>query len=608
MIKKYLLLFLKTYLLFILIFVIEKPLFMLFYHDIYREAGLVDFLSVVYHGFQLDASMAGYLAALPGLFLIISLWVKPRIMKPIFGFYYIFVSLLISIDFVVDLVLYRYWGFRLDATPLFYIKSPKDALASANWTTNILGFLFILIIARLLYYIFQRFLANKNVAPVLQKQKLYVALALLFSTALLFLPIRGGVSVSTMNVGKVYFSDRKELNHAAINPLFSFFEALSFESGFDKQYRFMKAEEAKSIFATVVDQPASDSIPQLFTVKHPNVIFIVLEGFMSKDMETLGGLPNVAVQMDKLSKEGILFTNFYANSFRTDRGLVSIFSGYPGQPNTSIMKYARKAQSLPSIPKSLKKGGYDLQYYYGGDADFTNMRSYLVGAGIVNIVSDQSFPPGDQSGKWGVPDHIVFNKLATDLDKHQKEPFMKIFQTLSSHEPFDVPFHRLENPYLNSVAYTDSCLGVFIDRFKKTKWWKNSIVVMVPDHAAHYPQTLDQRSVERYKIPLLIVGGAVKAAQRIDTYGSQIDISATLLSQLQLPHDEFKFSKNILNPASPHFGYFTFKNGFGMVTPQNQYVYDYEGKAVFLNSGNKDENKKKAEAFLQTLYDDLGKR
>ena len=322
---------------------------MLFYHDIYREAGLVDFLSVVYHGFQLDASMAGYLAALPGLFLIISLWVKPRIMKPIFGFYYIFVSLLISIDFVVDLVLYRYWGFRLDATPLFYIKSPKDALASANWTTNILGFLFILIIARLLYYIFQRFLANKNVAPVLQKQKLYIALALLFSTALLFLPIRGGVSVSTMNVGKVYFSDRKELNHAAINPLFSFFEALSFESGFDKQYRFMKAEEAKSIFATVVDQPASDSIPQLFTVKHPNVIFIVLEGFMSKDMETLGGLPNVAVQMDKLSKEGILFTNFYANSFRTDRGLVSIFSGYPGQPNTSIMKYARKAQSLPSI-------------------------------------------------------------------------------------------------------------------------------------------------------------------------------------------------------------------------------------------------------------------
>jgi len=581
---------------------------MLFYHDIYREVGLVDFLSVVYHGFQLDASMAGYLAVLPGLFLVISLWVKPRIMKPIVGFYYILVSLLISIDFVVDLVLYRYWGFRLDSTPLFYLKSPKDALASANWTTNILGFLFILLIARFLFYIFNRFLANKNVTPIQPKQKKYIGLALFFCTALLFLPIRGGVGVSTMNVGKVYFSDRKELNHAAINPLFSFFEALSFESGFDKQYRFMKADEAKSVFATMVDQPASDSIPQLFTVKHPNVIFVVLESFMSKDMETLGGLPNVAVRMNKLAEEGILFTNFYANSFRTDRGLVSIFSGYPGQPNTSIMKYARKAQSLPSIPKSLKKAGYDLQYYYGGDADFTNMRSYLVGAGIVDIISDQNFPPGDQSGKWGVPDHIVFNKLSGNLDKNQKEPFMKILQTLSSHEPFDVPFHKLSNPYQNSVAYTDSCLGLFIDHFKKTKWWKNSIVVMVPDHAMRFPANLDNRSDERYKIPLLIVGGAVKTPRRIDTYASQIDISATLLSQLQLPHNEFRFSKNILNPASPHFGYFTFKNGFGMVTPQNQYVFDYEGQTVFLNRGNKDENKKKAEALLQTLYDDLEKR
>jgi len=606
--KKHLLLFLKTYLLFILIFILEKPLFMLFYHDIYREVGLVDVLSVLYHGFQLDASMAGYLAVIPGLLLIFSLWVKPRIMKPIVSFYYILVSLLISVDFVVDLVLYRYWGFRLDSTPLFYLKSPKDALASANWTTNIFGLLFILLIARLLFYIFSRFLAIKSTTPTQPKQKLYIGLALLLCSALLFLPIRGGVGVSTMNVGKVYFSDRKELNHAAINPLFSFFEALTFESGFDKQYRFMKADEAKSIFATIVDKPASDTIPQLFTVKHPNVVFVVLESFMSKDMEVLGGLPNVAVRMNELSKEGILFTNFYANSFRTDRGLVSIFSGYPGQPNTSIMKYARKAQSLPSIPKSLKKGGYDLQYYYGGDADFTNMRSYLVGTGIIKIVSDQSFPPGDQSGKWGVPDHIVFNKLSADLDKDQKEPFMKILQTLSSHEPFDVPFHKLGNPYLNSVAYTDSCLGAFIDHFKKTKWWKNSIVVMVPDHAMHYPDNLDNRSDDRYKIPLLIVGGAVKTPRKIDTYGSQIDISATLLSQFKLPHDDFRFSKNILNPASPHFGYFTFKNGFGMVTPQNQYVFDYEAKAVFLNRGNKDENKKKAEALLQTLYDDLEKR
>ena len=74
-------------------------------------------------------------------------------------------------------------------------------------------------------------------------------------------------------------------------------------------------------------------------------------------METFGGQPNVAVNMDKFAKEGILFSNFYGSSFRTDRGLASIISGYPGQPSTSIMKYPEKTDKLPSIPRSLKNAG-----------------------------------------------------------------------------------------------------------------------------------------------------------------------------------------------------------------------------------------------------------
>ena len=433
-------------------------------------------------------------------------------------------------------------------------------------------------------------------------------MTLLLLTGILVIPIRGGFDVSTMNTGEVYFSNNMELNHAAINPVFSLVESLTLEQHFDKQYRFMDAAQAKKQFAELVDKPASKDIPSLFRVEHPNVVFVVLESFMSKDLESLGGLPGIAVRMNGLCKEGVIFTNFYANSFRTDRGLVSIFSGYPGQPTTSIMKYTRKCQSLPSIPKTLKKAGYNLEYYYGGDVDFTNMRSYLVSMGIDKIISDKDFLLKDRMNKWGVPDHLVFNWIISDLARDQKEPFMKIILTLSSHEPFEVPFHKLKNPYLNSVAYTDSCLGQFIDRFRQTRYWKNSIVVLVPDHAMRYPENLDIRSRERHQIPLLIIGGAVKTPMIIDAYASQIDIATTLLSQLNLPHEDFRFSKNILNPASPHFGYFTYPNGFGMLTPQNQYIFDCESKTTFMNAGHKDENKKKAEAFLQTLYDDMEKR
>lgn len=147
-----------------------------------------------------------------------------------------------------------------------------------------------------------------------------------------------------------------------------------------------QTEETDSVL-----QPA-DSLHTLFNTQRPDVLFVILESFSSRLMTALGGEPNIAVHLDSLSKEGVLFTNFYANSFRTDRGLVAILSGYPAQPTTSIMKYPRKTQSIPAIAGSLRKAGYGTKYYYGGDADFTNMRSYLMSSGFEDIVSDQDFP------------------------------------------------------------------------------------------------------------------------------------------------------------------------------------------------------------------------
>ena len=250
-----------------------------------------------------------------------------------------------------------------------------------------------------------------------------------------------------------------------------------------------------------------------------------------------------------------MWQSTWISSDVTDRGLAAIISGYPAQPTTSIMKYPKKTQHLPSIPGSLKKAGYDLQYYYGGDADFTNMRSYLIQAGIDNIVSDKDFPLSERLSKWGAHDHVVFNRLLDDLKQHTpQKPFMKILQTSSSHEPFEVPFRRLENPRLNAFAYADSCAGDFVRQFKETPLWKNTVIVLVPDHLGAYPQDIDNLTVDRYRIPLIFIGGAVKEPRQIGTYGSQIDIAATLLGQLGLPHEEFIFSKNMLNPNSPHFG------------------------------------------------------
>ena len=626
--------FLKTYCLFICIFALQKPFFMLFYRSLYEGVSWTEWLGVMWHGLPLDLSLAGYLTVVPGLLFICSAWTVSNLLRRIWYGYFAFISVLLSVIFTVDLGLYEYWGFRLDATPLFYFfSSPKDAVASVSIWVVIGGIIAMVAYVAALYGIFHGVLLRKRVFERMKipYRRLRVSGVLLLLTGLLFIPIRGGFTVSTMNTGKVYFSTDQRLNHAAINPAFSLMESLSKQKDFGSQYRFMEADAADRIFSGLADpavpmrdglstdslQQAPDSLHSLFTTKRPDVLFIIMESFSSWLMTTLGGEPGVAVQLDSLAQEGVLFTNFYANSFRTDRGLVAILSGYPAQPTTSIMKYPRKTQSIPAIAGSLKNAGYRTKYYYGGDADFTNMRSYLMSSGFEDIVADRDFPVSERLSKWGVHDHLVFRRLLDDLKAEaadstlagRETPHFRVLQTSSSHEPFEVPYSRLANERLNAFAYTDSCIGDFVKQFRRLPQWKNTAVVLVPDHLGAYPERIGNLETGRYRIPLLIVGGAVRGPERIGVYGSQQDIAATLLAQLSIPHGEFTFSKDMLNPASPHFAFFTMPDAFGFLTPDNQLIFNNEADAIVVDEGpKKGQNLSLGQAYLQKLYDDIAKR
>ncbi len=620
--------FFKHYILFFLFCIVQKAVFFLYYlKEFYADCSFGDFIDVIVHGLPLDAAIAGYLTAIPALLLIANVWWRGKAMKYIFKGYYIFCAVLLALIFVGDLALYQYWGFRLDTTPLFYLKSsPKDAFASATFGMIVAGIVDLTVNVYVFLWLCKKFLKRKFDAPVFFKVRTTVVLTLL--TAMLFIPIRGGFTVATLNTGKVYYSQNMRLNHAAINPCFSLLESLSKSSSFATQYRYHTPDRANELFARMqdvslqggqlVNGASADTCSHnlsgrdtLLKPGRPNVVIVILESFLSKAMGTLGGIGGVAQNLDSLGADGVLFTNFYANSFRTDRGIVSILSGYPAQPTNSIMKYPRKSQSLPSISGSLARNGYDLQYIYGGDANFTNMRSYLTAMGFENIISDTDFPISQKLSKWGAHDDVMFDKIASQLEAGQeKEPFLKVIQTSSSHEPFEVPdFNRLEDIRLNSVAYTDSCLQVFVNRYKNTPYWENTLFVFVPDHAMQYPVDIDVFSVERYKIPLILYGPALAMrGVKVDVVGSQIDIAATLLGQLGIDHSDFAFSKDMLNAANPHFGFFTVPDAFGMVTDSGAVVFDNVSEKIYSSNLSDTLVLECGKAFLQKLYDDLDER
>lgn len=629
--------FVKTYATFVVLFVLQKPLFL------FLEKGsatqpvdniFTELPAVIWHGLPLDLSMAGYLSVIPGFLSIAVVWLKRDLVKTIMNIYFIIASLFITCSFLLNASLYPYWKYPLDSTPLFYFfTSPADAIASVSIWQVILSIVILIVLTIGVWFTlrmrgekrqqYSRYSygyggfgsGKRNRFDDFDRHRGRTSIILLLLTGLLFLPIRGGITVSTMNTGQAYYSQNAYLNHSAVNPLFSLLESITHQEDFASQYRFMKDKEADKIFATMTSTSDENTYPLLneatFKKGTPDILIVIMESFASDIMPSMGSYKDVAVCLDSIAQQSILFTRFYANSFRTDRGMVSILSGYPAQPTTSIMRYPRKTSQLPSIARNLAKyKNYKTTYYYGGDADFCNMRSYLVSQGYQHIISDANFPIEDKLSKWGVPDHILAAKMMEDIkaQQNEKRPMLRILQTSSSHEPFEVPYHRLKDKRLNAFAYTDSVMGAIVREYRKLPRWKNTLIVFVPDHVGGYKENLNDHDRSRYQIPLILAGGAISRPMKVGIIGSQHDIAATLLGQLGVEHREFTSSKNMMSDATPKFAFFAVNDAFGIVSEENSLIYDNRAKRIVYDKGEKGFNLKRGQAYLQKLYDDLAKK
>ncbi|WP_293710377.1 alkaline phosphatase family protein [uncultured Parabacteroides sp.] len=611
--SKRLIFLLAVFALWLPVFAIQKPLFML-YHALENSCSLTDYLQVILHGVLLDCTISGYLTVIPLLCVLVSIWLPGTVYKKILKGYFLIIAILVAAIYAVDVALYGYWGFRLDATLFFYLQSPKDAMASVPLKTFTLQLVMFAAYAWVIYWLFKRLIIPLFPStPV--RRRLGGTIVILLVGGILFIPIRGGVTTSTANVGMVYFSKNQFLNHAAINPTFSLIASMSKQQDFAAQFNFFPEEERLARYTTLTQH--NDSLTnnaekiELLTTDRPNILIILLESFTANAIEAVGGEAGITPNLNRLSKEGVTFTNMYANSFRTDRGLVAVLNGYLAQPTTSIMKYPAKSQTLPSIAKSLGEQGYTADMLYGGDINFTNMQSYFFGSGYSKITADRDFPLSSRLSKWGANDDITFSHLYESIKERGGEtPWLSTFLTLSSHEPFEVPFHHLEDPYLNSVAFTDSCIGSFVDKLKELPVWKNTLIVLISDHGFRYPSPMLDYEPRRFHIPMIWLGGAVKEPAIIDTYANQTDLVSTLLSQLNLPHDQFTFSRDILDPGYPKYSFYTFSNGFGFIDSTGISVYDNESNKPLTEEPAKDSETRlnNGKVILQTLYDDLGNR
>jgi phosphoglycerol transferase MdoB-like AlkP superfamily enzyme len=601
--------YLFYFLYWILFFAIAKVAFLLYHFHLTKTLNGVEVFKVFLYGSRMDASFAAYICIFPFLlFFIKSIALKFPVNKIIRVYTFILV-IVISFLITADLELYNAWGFRMDATPLQYFKSPKEMIATVSSAPLFLLSVIYILVTVLFILIYKKyfdFFIDK-------KQKRFHVADVFFSLFLivfLFLPIRGGIQKIPMIISDVYFSEKIFADHAAINLpwniMFSILNRHSEQNPFDYFSKEKSEQLTDDLYNTGVKK-----IPHILSVEKPNIIIIILESYTAKWVGCLGGVPGVTPNLDSIAADGLLFTNIYAAGDRSEKGQVAILSGYPNQAITSIIKTPTKTRQLPSINQTLEKIGYQSSYTYGGELEFANIKSYLINIGIDKLVDKYSFPISERTTSWGVHDQYVFDRFYKDIQK-EKQPFFATMFTLSSHEPYDVPmkpkFAGKDETTLfkNSVYYTDSIIGSFIRRFKTDPLWKNTLIVFVADHGHPLPGHDPNDRPSKFHIPLIFSGGALTMKGKVNTIGSQTDIATTILDQLHLPENNFKWGKDLLDSSAKQFAFYSFNNGFGFVMPHGTETFDNVSKKPIYKDPNFDTSKiKYGKAYMQFSYQDF---
>ena len=510
----------------------------------------------------MDLSIAAYLTLLVCLFVLAAVFIpffRKRIVYVTYTGIILFLLLFITI---ADAESYKAWGTRLDYTPLRFLSSPKEAMASIGHLPIIWIIIGLLLIYLLLFWLFRKVISRSIILLSNNNYKLIQLLLILVFTVALIVPIRGGFQLTPINQSHVFFSNNQYANNAAVNGTWNFMQSLTKAKYLSKNiYLYMDQSEADSIVNSLfaakgnVEKIVNDS-----PFVKPNVVVILWESFTEKALNKVIDGKQVIKYFPELMKEGIYFSNCYSSGDRTDKGISAVLSSYPALPKESIINYSEKASKLPGLGKFFFQQGYQTSFYYGGESEFMNIKSYLNGQQFQQLITKANFGSNDMNSKWGAHDDVVMKKVLNDVSE-MKEPFFLTWLTLSSHEPFETPVAKVfdgkdkETRFLNSLHYTDSIVYSFINVLKKLPSWQNTIVIISADHGHYLPITGNRAN--DYRIPVLWLGGALKKQNLVvDKTVDQLDIAGSLVQQLHFNSNPFVFSKNVFDSTSKKTGHF----------------------------------------------------
>lgn len=547
-------------------------------------------------GLPMDVATVAYALTLPAVVTLVACRWQNLHLRWTLAPYWAFLGLSVGVIIVFDTVMYEHWGFKLGADAVEYAKSPEGATNSASpwYIGSCVASALLLTVATAVYCIRQtkRHLHHR-------KRQLRSSIAVLIMSLICAVGYRSQMSFAE---GRPIF-----LNHAAVNAVYNFYATVHLSPSYSGRFQYMSKKESEAVVAELYKKKTDEQLlDTLLRTKRPDILMVMVESFGGMFVEELGGISGVAPNLSRHIPEGIFWDNHYSNSFRTDRGTVALYSGMLTHPDVCLIKEQKFHPALPSLPRDLSKHGYHTVSLMGQPMTNMGKRQYFENMGFQEIYDYTAFSEDERKASWGAHDDVSSQRAVRMIaEKKDKKPMFLAYQTISSHDPWVVPYDRLSEKRLNAFAFVDQCLGNMVDSLRTLPQWDNLLVIILPDHG--YLYNVNFGSPQFFHSPMLWTGGAIREPRRMAQYINQSDIAATLLAQLGIPYDHYRWSRNVLGSGYTHpFVYCNFPAGMMLLDPSGANIYDLQADRNHYNKGTGSTQRlHRMKAIMQASYKEL---
>lgn len=323
--------------------------------------------------------------------------------------------------------------------------------------------------------------------------------------------------------------------------------------GASGQFQFVVEEWVRNWFAMNFDQGVSRPYSKEFektaqSVNAPpavctngagsrkNIVLVVVESLSAYHSALLGG-KGWTPELDRIAEHSRWFTNFHANGFTTDHGLIALFTGKPPLPSIGRYGGSRAYDGYwspsGSLPTLLAANGYDSAFLTTGDLHFLEKGEWTKSIGFAHVEgAEHPFYAGQPRLHFNAaPDEALFRRfMEWRANRASSRPFFAGLLTVSSHPPYISPDGKHGEEA--AIRYVDRQLGKFYRLLSDARFFDSGILIILGDHRAMTLVTAEERT--RYgdralsRIPLIVASNPAGEGTRVDMLEQQADLIHSL--------------------------------------------------------------------------------